>query len=105
MPDPPGTSASGDVSGGDIFDRLMPDKPDIFDRLMPDKPAKTVAKTGDIFDRLMPDKPAKGDIFDRLMPDPPKKKQPYISPLDYLAGKAPGNSALEDLTEFMTGAI
>lgn len=89
MPDPPGTSASGDVSGGDIFDRLMPDKPDIFDRLMPDKPAKTVAKTG--------------DIFDRLMPDPPKKKQPYISPLDYLAGKAPGNSALEDLTEFMTG--
>ena len=73
MPDPPGTSASGDVSGGDIFDRLMPDKP------------------------------AKGDIFDRLMPDPPKKKQPYISPLDYLAGKAPGNSAIEDLTEFMTG--
>ena len=89
MPDPPGTSASGDVSGGDIFDRVMPDKPDIFDRVMPDKPAKTVAKTG--------------DIFDRVMPDPPKKKQPYISPLDYLAGKAPGNSALEDLTEFMTG--
>ena len=92
MPDPPGTSASGDVSGGDIFDRVMPDKP-----------VKTVAKTGDIFDRLMPDKPAKGDIFDRVMPDPPKKKQPYISPLDYLAGKAPGNSAIEDLTEFMTG--
>ena len=92
MPDPPGTSASGDVSGGDIFDRVMPDKP-----------AKTVAKTGDIFDRVMPDKPAKGDIFDRVMPDPPKKKQPYISPLDYLAGKAPGNSAIEDLTEFMTG--
>lgn len=43
-------------------------------------------------------------LFDEIAAESkPKKKQPYISPLDYLAGKAPGNSALEDLTEFMTG--